>query len=174
MTGAYSVIANIALVVTAIFNGISQGLQPLISDSYGKGRRGDLKLVLKSGLIITSVAEALFVISAFLFTDPMVNVFNSQHNAELLAIAHSGLREYFLGFIFAGINIFLLAYFSATARAKIVVTGSLLRGMVLIALFGFVLSRFFGLDGVFLSFAVAELTTLIVILLMSHTAKSRD
>lgn len=46
--------------------------------------------------------------------------------------------------------------------------------MVLIALFGFVLSRFFGLDGVFLSFAVAELTTLIVILLMSHTAKSSD
>ena len=171
---AYSVIANIALVVTAMFNGISQGLQPLISDSYGKGRRGDVKLVLRSGLIITSVAEALFVLAAFLFTAPMVNVFNSQHNAELLAIAHSGLREYFLGFIFAGINTFLLAYFSATARAKIVVTGSLLRGMVLIALFGFVLSRFFGLDGVFLSFAVAELTTLIVILLMSHTAKSRD
>lgn len=171
---AYSVIANIALVVVAIFNGISQGLQPLISDAYGKGRRGDVKLVLKSGLIITAVAEAMFVLAGFLLTDPMINIFNSRHNAKLLAIAHSGLREYFLGFIFAGINIFLLAYYSATARAGIVVTGSLLRGMVLIALFGFLMSRFFGLTGVFMSFAVSEVVTLAVIILMAHTTKSRD
>lgn len=163
---AYSVIANIALVVVAIFNGISQGLQPLISDSYGKGRKDDVSMVLRSGLIITAVAEALFVAAGFLATDPMIGIFNSQHNAELLAIAHSGLRQYFLGFVFAGINIFLLAYYSATARARIVVTGSLLRGMILIALYGFVLSRIFGLSGVFLSFAASELTTLIVILAM--------
>ena len=163
---AYNVIANIALVVVAIFNGISQGLQPLISDSYGKGRKDDVSMVLRSGLIITAVAEALFVAAGFLATDPMIGIFNSQHNAELLAIAHSGLRQYFLGFVFAGINIFLLAYYSATARARIVVTGSLLRGMILIALYGFVLSRIFGLSGVFLSFAASELTTLIVILAM--------
>ncbi|MDD6380321.1 MAG: MATE family efflux transporter [Lachnospiraceae bacterium] len=167
---AYSVIANIALVVVAIFNGISQGLQPLISDSYGKGRKDDVSMVLRSGLIITAVAEALFVAAGFLATDPMIGIFNSQHNAELLAIAHSGLRQYFLGFVFAGINIFLLAYYSATARARIVVTGSLLRGMILIALYGFVLSRIFGLSGVFLSFAASELTTLIVILAMGRFA----
>lgn len=167
---AYSVIANIALVVVAIFNGISQGLQPLISDSYGKGRKDDVSMVLRSGLIITAVAEALFVAAGFLATDPMIGIFNSQHNAELLAIAHSGLRQYFLGFVFAGINIFLLAYYSATARARIVVTGSLLRGMILIALYGFVLSRIFGLSGVFLSFAASELTTLIVILAMGSFA----
>ena len=34
---AYGVIANIALVGTAIFNGVSQGLQPLASTSYGHG-----------------------------------------------------------------------------------------------------------------------------------------
>lgn len=165
---AYSVIANIALVVVAIFNGISQGLQPLISDSYGKGKKDDVRLVLRSGLIITAVAETIFIAAGFLATDPMISIFNSQHNAKLLTIAHSGLRQYFLGFIFAGINIFLLAYYSATARAKIVVTGSLLRGMILIALFGFVLSRFFGLTGVFMSFVASELTTLIVILIMGH------
>lgn len=167
---AYSVIANIALVVVAIFNGISQGLQPLISDSYGKGRKDDVSMVLRSGLIITAVAEALFVAAGFLATDPMIGIFNSQHNAELLAIAHSGLRQYFLGFVFAGINFFLLAYYSATARARIVVTGSLLRGMILIALYGFVLSRILGLSGVFLSFAASELTTLIVILAMGRFA----
>lgn len=170
---AYSVIANISLVVISIFNGISQGLQPLISTSYGKGRKDNVRLVVKSGLVITAVAEAFFVACAFLFTDQMIGIFNSQNNQKLLSIAHSGLQLYFLGFIFAGINIFLLAYYSATANAKIVVTGSLLRGMILIAFYGFILSRLFGLNGLFLSLLCSELTTFVVILFMNKMSKSR-
>lgn len=33
---AYGVVANFALVATAIFNGVAQGAQPLISQCYGK------------------------------------------------------------------------------------------------------------------------------------------
>lgn len=36
---AYGVIANLALVGVAIFNGISQGIQPLASDARGRGKR---------------------------------------------------------------------------------------------------------------------------------------
>mgnify|MGYP000691892844 CR=1 FL=1 len=36
---AYGVVANYAYIGTAIFNGISQGAQPLISESYGKGNK---------------------------------------------------------------------------------------------------------------------------------------
>lgn len=45
---AYGVIANIALVGTAIFNGVSQGLQPLASTSYGHGDKEDVKKILRS------------------------------------------------------------------------------------------------------------------------------
>lgn len=41
---AYGVIANFALVAMAIFNGVSQGAQPIVSDCYGKG---DVKSVRK-------------------------------------------------------------------------------------------------------------------------------
>ena len=33
---AYGVVANFALVATAIFNGVAQGAQPLVSQCYGK------------------------------------------------------------------------------------------------------------------------------------------
>lgn len=36
---AYGVIANTALVGTAIFNGVSQGLQPLASEAHAKERQ---------------------------------------------------------------------------------------------------------------------------------------
>ena len=49
----------------------------------------------------------------------------------LLKYAHTGLQLYFLGFLFAGINILLVAYFSATANARPAIIGSLLRGVIL-------------------------------------------
>ena len=36
---AYGVIANLSLVVTAIYTGIGQGIQPILSSSFGAGNR---------------------------------------------------------------------------------------------------------------------------------------
>lgn len=44
---AYGVIANLSLVAMSIFNGLSQGAQPLISQNYGKGKTENVKLLLK-------------------------------------------------------------------------------------------------------------------------------
>ncbi len=33
---AYGIIANLSLVVLSFYTGISQGIQPLVSDAYGK------------------------------------------------------------------------------------------------------------------------------------------
>ena len=66
-------------------------------------------------------------ILVWIFTDPFVAAFNSENNLLLLKYAHTGLRLYFLGFLFAGVNIMLVAYFSATANARPAIIGSLLR-----------------------------------------------
>ena len=46
---AYGIVANLALVVAAVFTGIAQGLQPLASRSYGAGDGNALKLVFRYG-----------------------------------------------------------------------------------------------------------------------------
>ena len=40
---AYGVVANYALVATAVFNGVAQGVQPLASACYGQGRSKDAR-----------------------------------------------------------------------------------------------------------------------------------
>ena len=42
---AYGIIVNIALVIISIFTGISEGIQPLVSRSYGKGEKDNVKKV---------------------------------------------------------------------------------------------------------------------------------
>lgn len=47
----------------------------------------------------------------FLATGPLISIFNSEQSAELARYADDGIRLYFLGYLVAGINIVLVAYF---------------------------------------------------------------
>lgn len=165
---AYGVVANLSLVGMAIMNGMAQGAQPLISEYYGKGASDAVKKLLGWALKSAAAVEIVMVALVWIFTDPFIAVFNSENNQLLLQYAHVGLRLYFLGFLFAGINIMLVAYFSATANARPAIIGSLLRGAVAIGICAIVLSRILGMNGVWLSFLASEMITLVFILILSR------
>ena len=170
---AYGVVANLSLVGMAIMNGMAQGVQPLISESFGKGAFDDVKKLLHWGLTCVVAIEIIMIALVWSFTDPFISVFNSENNQLLLEYAHVGLRLYFLGFLFAGVNIVLVAYFSATANARPAIIGSLLRGVVAIGICAIVLSRIFGMNGVWLSFLTSEVITLIMVLILARHKESR-
>ena len=169
---AYGLVANLSLIAMAIFNGISQGVQPLISKYYGQGKQNDIKKLLGLGTCMTLITEAVIVSAAWGFTDQLADIFNSERNAALLHYAHDGLRYYFLGYLFAGINILLVGYFSATARAKQAFVASILRGALAIAIFAVVMANICGINGIWLSFLASEIVTFFAILLMNRTEKN--
>ena len=171
---AYGVIANLSVVAMCLFNGLAQGTQPLISESYGKGAHAQIRQFLSWGIIACLIVEGVVLGLTWGMTDPLIQIFNQEQNAELLRYAHNGLRLYFLGFLFAGVNILLVAYFSAVAHPKPAITGSLLRGAVAIVLCAVTLAYLFGLNGVWLSFLASEMITFFAILLLArleHTSK---
>ena len=170
---AYGVVANMSLVGMAIMNGMSQGAQPLISESFGKGAADDVKKLLSWALKSVVAVEIILVALVWIFTDPFIAVFNSENNRLLLEYAHTGLRLYFLGFLFAGVNIMLVAYFSATANARPAIIGSLLRGAVAIGACAIVLSMIWGMNGVWLSFLTSEIITFAVLLILGRNKESR-
>lgn len=170
---AYGVVANLSLVGMAIMNGMAQGAQPLISESFGKGAADDVKKLLRWALTCAAAIEIVMVALVWIFTDPFIAVFNSENNQLLLEYAHTGLRLYFLGFLFAGINIMLVAYFSATANPRPAIIGSLLRGAIAIGICAIVLSRILGMNGVWLSFLASEMITFAVIPILSKYKESR-
>ena len=165
---AYGVIANISIVAMSIFNGLAQGAQPLISECYGKGDTAHVKKLLKWSLFTCLATEIIIVGAIFLATNPLISLFNSEQSAELARYADDGIRLYFLGYLVAGINIVLVAYFSAVDKPKPAITGSLLRGVVAIIFFAILLSALFGMTGIWLSFLCAEVLTFAVVLVLSR------
>lgn len=160
---AYGIVANLSLVAMAIFNGISQGTQPLLSRSYGQGDKESVKVLLRWGLTLTVFVEVILLAGTWGFTEEFVAIFNSEGNMELRAYAFEAMRLYFLGYLAAGLNITLVSYFSATGNVGPALVASLLRGAVAISLCAIIMSGFFGVKGVWLSFLASEMITLVVI-----------
>lgn len=159
---AYGVVANASLVAVALFNGVAQGSQPLISEAYGKDIHKDVKTYLKMAVTTAIGVSVLLLIFIYLFAPVVTAVFNGEHNQMLADYAENGLRLYFIGFLFAGINIVGTSILSAVESTGYAFAASISRGFVVIIFFAFLLSTLFGLNGVWLAFPAAEFVTMLI------------
>ncbi len=159
---AYGVVANFAIVGTAVFNGVAQGTQPLISRFYGEGDVDSLKKVLVLALSCAGVLAVIVISVVLIWAGQCVAFFNSENSVLLAEYAVPGIRLYFIGFLFAGFNIVGTGYLSAADKAVPAFVAAISRGFVAIVGLAFLLSALFGFTGVWLAFPAAELFTLVI------------
>lgn len=171
---AYGVIANLSLVVIAIYTGIAQGIQPILSRSYGTGDRAGLTIILRCAMM-TQVAVSLLIYGIVAaFAPQIAAVFNSEGSASLQAIAEQGLRLYFIACPFAGCNVVLSMYFTSTERPLPAHIISLLRGFFLILPLAFLLAWLGQMAGIWLAFPLTEfLVAALAASLYFHSKKPR-
>ena len=160
---AYGITANIALVIIAIFTGIGQGIQPIISSNYGNDK--NINKIYKYAVILSSSIAVLVYIVTSVFANEITLLFNRDNNFELQKISVHGLYLYFTAFLFVGYNIVTCVYFSAMDKAKPAFIISILRGFIFIMPSIFILSSVFNMIGVWLSFPIAEIFTSIIALI---------
>ncbi|MEA5003241.1 MAG: MATE family efflux transporter [Christensenella sp.] len=163
---AYGIIANLALVCIAIFTGIGQGIQPILSHSYGAGRMDHVRHIYTGGAIIAVVLGLVFFLIGLFFPSQIASIFNNENNAQLAALTVDGLRIYFFGFVFAGLNIVTTSFFASIAKPRPSFAISALRGFGLIIPFVLLLPNFFGLNGVWMAGPATEILTLVCALLL--------
>lgn len=153
---AYGIIANIALVLTSIYTGISQGIQPIVSQSYGQKNYRDIKYVLYYAFATSVIISAVSYAVMYFESGPIVSLFNKEQNLQLALIAENGIHLYFTALLFIGINIITAAYLSSAEQPKQAFILSSLRGFLLVIPAAFLLAHFFGITGVWLTLPVTE------------------
>ncbi|MDO4454056.1 MAG: MATE family efflux transporter [Eubacteriales bacterium] len=159
---AYGIVANLALVAVSIFTGISQGAQPMISRFYGKKDREGARKVCRYGIIVSLCFGILLFLCVLFFTPQLVQVFNSEHDPALAKMAEEGLRLYFIGFLFVGVNIITAAYLAAIEEAAKSFQISVFRGMIGILIFALGLSAVFHMKGIWIAFPCTEAAALVL------------
>ena len=166
---AYGIVANLALVGMALFAGLAQGVQPLVSSAHGKRLKdeiGKLQRYASGGTLLLALILFGLVLG---YRESIVAAFNGQENPVVGQLAEEGLLLYFLGFFLVGFNILQATLASATENTQEAFRISLLRGFILIIPLILLLGRRFGMNGVWLSFVLTEG----LVLLITATGKLR-
>ena len=159
---AYGVVANISIVVIAIYNGIAQGVQPLLSREYGRSQEKNVHRFLGWAMMLTVILAMVIYVGIYWNADVIAMIFNSGRDMDLQRIAVEGLKIYFTACPFAGANILLAIYFAATDQAAPAQMISLLRGLIVIIPLAFIMANVAGLTGVWMTFPLTELVVCVV------------
>ena len=153
---AYGVIANLSLVVLAVFNGISQGSQPLLSRARGRQDERSMRALLGYSVVTALVFSAAAYLCLYVFAAPITRIFNSENSLPLQEMAERGLRLYFIATPFAGLNLLFCSYFTATETPMPAHLLSLARGLAVILPAALLLAWLFEETGIWLAFPVTE------------------
>lgn len=159
---AYGVVANISIVVIAIYNGIAQGVQPLLSREYGRNQEKNVHRFLSWAMMLTVILAMVIYVGIYWNADVIAMIFNSGRDMDLQRIAVEGLKIYFTACPFVGANILLAIYFAATDQAAPAQMISLLRGLIVIVPLAFIMANVAGLTGVWMTFPLTELVVCVV------------
>ena len=168
---AYGIVANLALMALALFTGINQGVQPLASLAHGRGDAAGVRTLCRMALGLALCAGMCMAALAFFAAGPLVSLFNRDGDPALQQMAEQGLRLYFLGFPFAGLNLVTASFLGAAEHPGRSLRLSLLRGFVAIVAAALLLAALLGLTGVWLAFPAAEGAVLLVSLRFSRSLR---
>ena len=155
---AYSIIANLSLIAAAIFTGVGQAIQPIVSVNYGAKKMDRIYETLRLGIITSLGLGIVFYFIGLLFPEALIGIFVADAT-DLLSITKVGIRIYFLAFLLMGVNIVMTSYMQSQEQAKVSLTISLLRGLILIVALLAILPKFLGVNGVWWTLPLTELLT---------------
>lgn len=156
---AVSIIMYLQFLFIGIYFGYSMGISPLLSYSFGEGKREiRYKLEHYSYCFFSVVPVILYAVTYF--CAPFAILFFAPKDSAVFEISLTGMRLYGLGFLFSGFNI--LAAVRLTAYGKGYYSGiiTFLRSFALLLLFLLVLPPIYGINGMWMAVPVAEVVTL--------------
>ena len=162
---AYGILANIGLVLTAVFTGIAQGIQPLVSryaQQEGSAGGRTMSRLRRYSVITALLFAAIAYILTLLFSVPIADIFNRDHDPILTSIASDGMKIYFFSLFFSGINIVAGSFLSSSDRPKQAFVVSILRGFVLIVPVAWIFAKLLGMTGIWMSVPVTEALVCVV------------
>ena len=153
-------------------SGLTQGALPIMGFNYGAKNRERLLLTLKYSLFVAVGIMAAGCIIVEVFPAGLLRIFDASE--EMIAIGVPALRILALGYVFAAVGMMLGTLFQAIGKGSYSLYISLLRQLVIIIPLAYLLSSVWGLVGVWISFPIAELVSIISSVLMLKYVSGRD
>ena len=152
--GAYGIINRTTMFFVMIVFGVTQGMQPILGFNYGAGQHGRVMSTLRRGMVCGFAISAVGWIVTECFPDTISALFTTDET--MIEIARSGFRIYFICYPVVGIQIVIQNYFQSIGKPKISIFLSLTRQLIYLLPLLYILSRLWGVSGVWASMAGSD------------------
>jgi putative MATE family efflux protein len=144
--------------------GIAQGMQPIVGYNYGARQYHRAAEGIKTSQIIALAVCSAVSLFLLFFPKPVLAIFSS--DPKLLEMGPHAIRLMVAGFFLAGFNKVGGAVFQALGKARPAFIVNMARPILFFIPLLLLLPKFLGLDGVWLSFAGADVLSFILTLFL--------
>ena len=160
----YGVVATITSLFQALYCGVGQAIQPIVSANCGAMQTQRIKQVWKMSLTTVIVLGIGFTAIGELFPTQIVRLFMDV-TPEVLTVAPGIIRPFFLLFLFLGITVLATYHLQSNMHARMSMMIAVLRSVVISGLLIYVLQLFVGILGVWVAMPISELIVAIIALI---------
>ncbi len=174
--GSLTILQSVMQLIVVPVNGLTQGVQPVISYNFGAGNFDRVKKTFKTVLI----ADLAVTVIACLLTQFVPGVFAAAFTDEaaLIALVKEVMPIFFAGIWIFGVQMACQSAFMGMGQAVVSLFLALLRKVILLIPLALILPKFFGVQGIYYAEPVADiaaaLTTGVVYAVMSKKLFSKS
>lgn len=145
-------------------NGLIQGCLPIMSYNYGARDFARLRTTFRYGLLLAAAMMGLGALGLFAFPVSILRLFKA--SSEMLELGVPAIRILVLGYAFNGASTLIATYLQAWGRIRTSMAINLSRQLLILVPMMALLSRLWGMRGIWAAFPVTETLTLLLALLL--------
>lgn len=164
----YGVVATVTSLFQALFCGVGQAIQPIVSANCGAKQFDRIKATWRMALATVIVLGVVFTLLGTLLPTQITQLFMAS-TPEVLAIAPGIIRSFFLLFIPLGVTVLATYHLQSIMHGRMSMLVAISRSMVVSGLLLLVMPMVMGLQGVWLAMPVSE--TLVAALALAYIVR---
>lgn len=159
---AFSICLETLTLCSMFITASAQTMMPILGIYYGEKDWKGVRMVLNRTFRVMLICAGMLTL--FLEAVPGVILFlYGVKEAEVVAVAVPALRIYAISLVGVSVSFLMMYYYMTIEKDKLANIISIINGLVIIIPCAYVLSKIMGITGVWISFPVAELLTVLYI-----------
>lgn len=138
-------------------NGIVQGIRPLVGYNYGAGEMKRVEKIFRTALSLSAGIMLAGTVLCQLIPQTLIGLFTAE--TDTIRMGALALHTISAGFVISAVSVTACGALEGLGKGAASLVISLLRYLILIVPAAFILSRFFGAEGVWHAFWITEWIT---------------
>jgi putative MATE family efflux protein len=157
---SYGLLFQLMMIIILPALGILQGTQPIIGYNYGAKKNQRVKKILILSIKVSTLIITIIYFFVIIYPEILIKLFTNDLN--LIENTKHISRIMLLAIPLIGFQFIASGFFQSIGKAKPAIITSLLRQFILLIPLILILPFFFGLDGLWYSYPIADLTSFFI------------